>query len=294
LGLVKKKNNPQSVLDFLAMPVENHSPTKLKEWAMPQADVNGTMLNYRFDGPEGGDIVMFSNSLASDLAMWDLQVPFLNEAGYRVLRYDSRGHGRSAAPPGPYSIDMLASDAVGLADVLGLGRFHFCGLSLGGMVGQMLGALHGGRLLSLILCDTSPFMGNKEVWEERFRRVRKDGMAGVVDETIDRWFTKAGQARIPEEVEKVRRMIRGTPVEGYCGSGAAISELDLRETIRGISTRTLVIVGEQDPGTPVSAAELIHSRIRSSTLTIIPEAAHFVNVEQSGLFNKALLQFLAS
>lgn len=261
---------------------------------MPQADVNGTMLNYRFDGPEGGDIVMFSNSLASDLAMWDLQVPFLNEAGYRVLRYDSRGHGRSAAPPGPYSIDMLASDAVGLADVLGLGRFHFCGLSLGGMVGQMLGALHGGRLLSLILCDTSPFMGNKEVWEERFRRVRKDGMAGVVDETIDRWFTKAGQARIPEEVEKVRRMIRGTPVEGYCGSGAAISELDLRETIRGISTRTLVIVGEQDPGTPVSAAELIHSRIRSSTLTIIPEAAHFVNVEQSGLFNKALLQFLAS
>lgn len=261
---------------------------------MPQATVNGTMLNYRFDGPAGGDVIMFSNSLASDLAMWDPQVPPLSEAGYRVLRYDGRGHGRSAVPPGPYSIEMLASDAIGLADFLGLKKFHFCGLSLGGMVGQMLGALHGGRLISLTLCDTSSFMANREVWEERFKLVRTAGMAGVVAATIDRWFTKAGQARIPDEVEKVRQMILGTPVEGYCGCGAAICELDLRETIRGISTRTLVMVGEQDPGTPVSAAEFIHSRIRSSILRIVPDAAHFVNVEQTGRFNKTLLKFLAS
>ena len=137
-------------------------------------------------------------------------------------------------------------------------------------------------------------MANREVWEERFKLVRTAGMAGVVDATIDRWFTKAGQARIPDEVEKVRQMILDTPVEGYCGCGAAIRELDLRETIRRISSRTLVMVGEQDPGTPVSAAELIHSRIQSSILKIIPDAAHFVNVEQSGLFNKALLEFLAS
>ena len=261
---------------------------------MPQATVNGTMLSYQVDGPAGGDVIMFSNSLASDLAMWDPQVPPLNKTGYRVLRYDGRGHGHSAVPPGPYSIEMLASDAIGLADFLGLGKFHFCGLSLGGMVGQMLGALHGGRLLSLTLCDTSSFMANREVWEERFKLVRTAGMAGVVDATIDRWFTKAGQARIPDEVEKVRQMILDTPVEGYCGCGAAIRELDLRETIRRISSRTLVMVGEQDPGTPVSAAELIHSRIQSSILKIIPDAAHFVNVEQSGLFNKALLEFLAS
>ncbi|MBA4422668.1 MAG: 3-oxoadipate enol-lactonase [Syntrophus sp. (in: bacteria)] len=261
---------------------------------MPQARVNGTTLNYQFDGPEGGDVVMFSNSLASDLAMWDLQVPPLSEAGYRVLRYDGRGHGRSAVPSGPYAIEMLASDAIGLADFLGLGKFHFCGLSLGGMVGQMMGALHGGRLISLTLCDTSSFMSQREVWDERFRLARTTGMGGLVDATIDRWFTKAGQERIPNEVEKIRRMILGTPVEGYCGCGAAIREMDMRETIRGISTRTLVMVGEQDQGTPISAAEFIHNRIRSSILKIIPDAAHFVNVEQAVLFNEALLGFLAS
>jgi 3-oxoadipate enol-lactonase len=128
---------------------------------MPQARVNGTTLNYQFDGPEGGDVIMFSNSLASDLAMWDLQVPPLSEAGYRVLRYDGRGRGRSAVPSGPYAIEMLASDAIGLADFLGLEKFHFCGLSLGGMVGQMMGALHGERLISLTLCDTSSFMSHR-------------------------------------------------------------------------------------------------------------------------------------
>jgi len=108
---------------------------------VPQAGVNGTTLNYRFDGPEGGDVIMLSNSLASDLAMWDLQFPPLSKAGFRVLRYDGRGHGRSAVPSGRYSIEMFASDTIGLADFLGLGKFHFCGLSLGGMVGQMVGAL---------------------------------------------------------------------------------------------------------------------------------------------------------
>jgi 3-oxoadipate enol-lactonase len=129
---------------------------------MPIADVNGINLNYRFDGPENGKVVMLSNSLASDLTMWDGQVPPLSKAGFRILRYDSRGHGQSSAPEGPYTMEMLTSDAVGLIDFLGLKQVHFCGLSLGGMVGQMLGALHGNRLLSLryfIIHGTAGNMG---------------------------------------------------------------------------------------------------------------------------------------
>lgn len=261
---------------------------------MPLMEVNGTTLHYRFDGPEHGPIVMLSNSLASDLTMWDLQVPRLVRAGYRVLRYDSRGHGQSAVPEGPYSIEMLTDDAVGLMDALGLGKVHFCGLSKGGMVGQILGTRHSDRLISLTLCDTAAHMPPPEIWDERIRSVPKSGMAGVVDATIDRWFTKAGQERLPAEVEKVRQVILTTPVEGYCACCAAIRDMDQRESIRAITTPTLVIVGEQDPATPVQAARLIHERIAGSELVILPEAAHFVNVEQVEAFNDALLGFLRS
>ena len=259
---------------------------------MPLANINGTIINYQFDGPESGEVIMLSNSLASELTMWKFQAPLLSEAGYRVLRYDCRGHGQSATPPGPYSIGMLTLDALKLMDFLGLEKVHFCGISMGGMIGQMLGACYGDRLYSLILCDTASYMPFPEMWDERIEIVRKSGMAALVDATIDRWFTKAGQERLQKEVEEVRRMILNTSREGYCGCCAAIRDLDLREAVCGISTRTLIIVGEQDQGTPVSAAEFIKERIASSMLRIIPDAAHFVNMEQAGIFNVAILDFL--
>lgn len=259
---------------------------------MPLAEVNRTTINYRFDGPEDGPVVMLSNSLASDLTMWDKQIPALVEAGYRVLRYDSRGHGQSSVPEGPYSIEMLASDAVGLMDALGLEKVQFCGLSKGGMVGQMLGTQYSDRLTSLVLSSTSAYISPREIWDERIETVQKGGMRAVVDATIDRWFTKAGQDRLPSDVKKIRRMILNTPVKGFCACCAAIRDMDLRDSIRSISTRALLLVGEKDPGTPVSAAELIHGRIASSKLRIIPEAAHFINVEKTSVFNEALLEFL--
>ena len=259
---------------------------------MPLIDVNGTTFHYRFDGPENGSVVMLSNSLASDLTMWDIQIPALVEAGYRVLRYDSRGHGQTAVTEGPYSIEILAADAVGLMDALDLDKVHFCGLSMGGMVGQMLGAEHGDRLISLSLCATSAHIAPREIWDERIETVRKNGMDAVADATIDRWFTKAGQKRLQSEVNKVRRMILNTPVDGFCACSAAIRDMDQRETIRVISTRTLVVVGEHDPGTPVSSAELIHERIASSKLMVISDAAHFINVEQASVFNNILLKFI--
>lgn len=260
---------------------------------MPAMDVNGTTLHYQFDGPEQGPVVMLSNSLASNLSMWDPQIPALTGAGFRVLRYDSRGHGQSAAPQGPYTMEMLGGDAVGLMDALGLEKVHFCGLSKGGMVGQILGAKNGGRLLSLALCDTSAYMGaGAATWDERMAAVRENGMAAVVDATIERWFTAPGRQRLPEDVEKVRQMVLNTPVEGYCACSEAIKVMDQRESIRAITTPTLVIVGEEDPGTTVEMAREIHERIPGSSLVILPEAAHFSNVEQSEGFNKALLDFL--
>ncbi|MGA9178834.1 MAG: 3-oxoadipate enol-lactonase [Desulfobacterales bacterium] len=259
---------------------------------MPFAEVNGTTLQFRFDGPEQGPVAMLSNALASDLTMWEFQVPALAEAGYRVLRYDSRGLGQSKVPEGPYSIEMLAVDAVGLMDALGLEKVHFCGLSMGGMIGQMLGAQHGDRLISLTLSSTAAHIAPKEIWDERIETVRKGGMAVVVDATIDRWFTLSGQSRLASSVEKVRRVILNTPVKGFCACCAAIRDMDQRETIRTVSTPTLVMVGENDSGTPVSAAKQIHQGITASVLTIIPDAAHFVQMEQSNIFNQALLNFL--
>lgn len=260
---------------------------------MPLAHVNATTLNYRLNGPEQGEVVMLSNALASDLTMWDDQIPALDEAGYRVLLYDSRGHGRSAVSPGPYSIELLSADAVGLMNALGLDKVHFCGISMGGIVGQMLGARHGDRLISLTLCSTATYMPPREIWDERIEMVRGKGMDAVVDATIDRWFTKAGQERLRADVEKVRQVILHTPIDAYCACCAAIRDMDLRDSLRAISTRVLVVVGEHDPGTPVSAAEFIHERIASSELRVISDAAHFVNMEQARIFNDALLEFIA-
>jgi 3-oxoadipate enol-lactonase len=259
---------------------------------MPFAEVNKTTLHYRFDGPEQGPVIMLSNSLAADLTMWEFQVPALARAGYRVLRYDSRGHGNSAVTEGPYSIELLAADAIGLMDTIGLEKVHFCGLSKGGMIGQMMGTLYGDRLISLTLSSTAAYMAPKETWNERIEIVRNNGMAVVADATIDRWFTKPGQNRLAAAVEKIRRVILNTPVEGFCACCAAIRDMDQRETIRSVSTPTLVMVGEKDSGTPVSAAELIHQGITFSILKLIPDAAHFVHVEHSSTFNKALLEFI--
>ena len=259
---------------------------------MTRAQINGTMLNYRLDGPAGGETVMLSNSLAANLDMWKFQVPPLTDAGYRVLRYDGRGHGQSASSPGPYSMEMLARDAVGLIDFLGLEKVHFCGISLGGMVGQMLGAYHGNRLSSLILCATASYLPFPEIWDERIEATRRGGMAALVDATLDRWFTQDGRRRLQREIDEIRTAILNTSVDGYCGCGWAIRGMDFREAIRNISARTLIIVGEQDQGTPVSEAEFIGERIVSSVVRVIPGAAHLVNVEQADRFNAAVLELL--
>lgn len=259
---------------------------------MSKAKVNGVNIHYLLEGPDRGKIVMLSHSLASNLDMWSSQAPALVEAGFRVLRYDTRGHGGSEVTPGPYTMEMLADDATGLLDFLGIEKVHFCGLSMGGMVGQLLGARRPERLLSLILSSTSAYMPPAHLWNERIEAVRKGGMETVADATIERWFTGKGRNRMSESVKRVRDLITGTPAEGFCACCEAIRDMDLRDIIPDITTSTLVIVGSLDPGTPVSAAEYICSRIQSSRLKVIPDAAHFVNVEHAETFNEEMIDFL--
>ena len=259
---------------------------------MPTANVNDTALHYRIDGPEDAPVMLVSNSLASNLAMWDHQIDTLLRLGFRVLRYDSRGHGQSEVSSGPYTIEMLAQDAVGLLDALGIERASFMGCSKGGMVGQMAGTRHADRFDRLVLCSTSAYMGGGDVWAARIKAVANGGMAAVVDGTIDRWFTGPGRLRIPAEVARIREMILATPPEGFIACAQAIAAMDQRDTIRSIDLPTLVVVGEHDPGTPPSAARLIHERIPGSRLVVLADSAHFCNIEQDEAFNAALEEFL--
>ena len=259
---------------------------------MAQAIVNRTSIEYRLDGPDGAPVIALSNSLASNLSMWNAQVPELLAAGYQVLRYDSRGHGGSSVQHGPYTMEMLTGDLAALLDHLGFDQVCVMGCSMGGMVAQMLASTHPERVRALVLTATACHMPPPELWDQRIEAVRAGGMEAVANGTIERWFTAPGRARLRAYVERVRAMVAATPAEGFCACCEAIRDMDQRESIKSIRVPTLVIVGEQDPGTPVSAAQAIHERIAGSSLLIIPEAAHFVHMEQAEAFNAAMKGFL--
>jgi len=258
---------------------------------MPEVHANGITMHYELMGHPDAPVVMLSNSLGTRLEMWDAQIPMLDER-HRILRYDTRGHGRTEAPDGEYSITQLADDARALLDALQIDKVHFCGLSMGGMIGQKLGADHGERLLSLTLCSTACRMAPKEMWDERIRTAREGGMKHLVDATVERWFTEPFRAAPRAEVDAVRTMILNTPAQGYAGCCAAIRDMDLCEEIRRISVPTLILVGDKDPSTPPEKARETKARIHGAELRIIPEAAHLLNIEQPVAFNHALEAFL--
>ncbi len=255
--------------------------------------VNGTTLHYRLEGDPSHPLVLLSNSLASNLTMWVRQVPALLAAGFRVLRYDTRGHGRSAVPPGPYTLPQLATDVLGLLDALGLEKVHFCGLSLGGMTGQMFATHYGNRLRSLSLCATAAYMGPPELWAGRIKAVEQGGMAVVAEPTISRWFTARCQRTESAAIAEMRAAILATVPAGYAACAGAIRDMDQRETISAIRVPTLVMVGALDPGTTVDAAKLMYERIPGAELLIIPESQHLFNVEMPAQFNTGLLAFLS-
>ncbi|ABG04540.1 3-oxoadipate enol-lactonase [Rubrobacter xylanophilus DSM 9941] len=249
-------------------------------------------LHHVVEGPADAPVLVLSSSLGTTHRMWDPQVPALRER-FRLVRYDHRGHGSSPVPPGPYSIAELGQDVLAMLDGLGVERFSFCGLSLGGMVGMWVASEVPERVERLVLCCTSALLGPRELWDERARVARSEGMEALVEGVVERWFTPALHQERPEDVERAKRMLAATPPEGYAGCCEAIREMDLRDRLGRIQAPTLVISGSDDPATPPEHGERLREAIPEARTVVIERAAHLANIERPEPFARALLEHLS-
>ena len=252
--------------------------------------IQGEAFAVRIDGPDAAPVLLLSNSLSSDMSMWDDQVPRWAQH-FKVVRYDQRGHGQSVAPPGPYTMERLGRDAVAVLDHLAIARAHFCGLSMGGMVGMWLLTHAPERIDRAVLSNTSAHMGPVDLWNGRIALARESGMEATVEPTVKRWFPVAFHAEAPATIERMRNMIRRTPLAGYIGCCEAIRDMDQRESIRAIRNPTLVIIGAKDPATTPEAGRAIHGAIPGAAMAVL-DAAHISNVEQPAAFTRVVEEFL--
>lgn len=263
---------------------------------MPFLVTGDFTTHYAFDGPEGAPVLLIANSLGTGLQLWDPVMPALARH-FRVLRYDKRGHGLSDAPPladalTGYAIAALAGDALALLDGLGIEKAHVCGLSIGGMIAQQLAAAAPGRVDRLVLCDTAAVIGPPEVWNERIAGIRKIGLPAVAPGVMARWFTDGFRARVPHVVRGYVNMVARTSLDGYLGCAMAVRDADLTARDRTITAPTLVVVGADDPATPVESARALAGLIPGAKLEIIPDCSHIPCVEQPEALTRALLAHL--
>ncbi|WP_113132951.1 3-oxoadipate enol-lactonase [Rhizobiales bacterium] len=259
---------------------------------MAYLDLPSHRLHYRIDGDLSGNApwLLFCNSLGTDLTMWDAQIGELSPH-FRVLRYDRRGHGRSAVPPPPYTLADLGHDVLALLDALEIEQTHFCGLSIGGLTGQWLGVHAGKRLDRIVLCATAARIGTPEGWTARIDSVRADGLAALTAATAERWFSPEFAASHREAVGRVLESFGTTATDGYIGGCTALAGADLREEIVKIASPVLAISGDGDPVCPPSDLENIAARVQQGRHLSLP-GRHIVNIESAPAFNAALLEFL--
>jgi len=262
---------------------------------MPMMTVNGTSLHYVLDGKPGAPLVVLSNSLSTDLRMWQPQAALLARH-YQVLRYDTRGHGASPATPAPYSVAMLADDLAGLLDGLGFAAAHIVGLSLGGMTAQMLALRRPDLVSSLALIATTcaPPFGTASAWAKRADEVRVAGdYRDVEAPMLDRWLTRRFRRGNPAGLALIREMILATPLEGYIGCCHAIGGLDVCGQLANFPRKVAIVAGEEDPGTTVEDAERIQAGIPHAKLVVIPGARHLLNWDAEAAFTPWLMAWLA-
>jgi 3-oxoadipate enol-lactonase len=252
---------------------------------------NGIEINYEVEG--NGPWITLSHSLACNLHMWDEQMELLTKH-FKVLRFDTRGHGQSTAPEGDYTLEQMADDVHGLFVHLGIKATHWVGLSMGGMIGQTYALKYPGVFKSLVLADTTSRRppNAAQMWGERMEIARAKGMAGVLDSTLARWFTAPYIQARPDIMKRIGDDILNTPVAGFCGACAAIAKVDTLDRLKEIKCPVFITVGDQDHGTPPDMARAIHANLPGSSLAIIESAAHISNIEQSEVFNKNLINFL--
>jgi len=256
-----------------------------------QINANGISINCKIDGREGAPWLIFSNSLMTNLTMWDDQAAAL-QSDYCVLRYDQRGHGGTQVPDGKYTFDMLTADVVALMDALTIKRAHFCGLSMGGMTALFLAQRHADRFDRIIACDCGPAStpASAQQWKERIDLGAEKGMEALVDVTVNRWFPPDFVATRAPALDKVRGMIRTTPYKGFAGCAQALSDYDLRPGLPGISRPTLCIVGTKDA--TLAGMEQIHATVPAARMVKLEGAGHISNLEQPQAFTKAVADFL--
>lgn len=250
------------------------------------------MTRYQIDGQRGKPWLMFSNSLGTDLSMWDAQAEYFKD-DFRILRYDTRGHGGSAPQPGPVTLGQLGQDVLSLLDTLDVERVHFCGLSMGGAIAQWLGIHAPQRLDKLVIANSAPRIGTPQGWQDRAAQVRATGLDAVADGAAGRWFTPDFIEREPERVTTlVARLRKGSP-QGYAACCDALAEADLCTGISAITAPTLLIAGAADPVTTVADAEAMREQIKGSQLVAL-QASHISNIEAEDAFNHAVERFLMS
>jgi 3-oxoadipate enol-lactonase len=254
--------------------------------------IGGEEFGVLVEGSESRPTLMLSNPLGTNFRFWDPQAPALREH-FRIVRYDSRGHGKTSADHGPYAIDQLGHDALAIADALGISKFHWLGLSMGSTVGLWLLSHAPNRIGRAVLAGTAAQMPDPDMWNSRIHSVRNFGMEKTAEAAAERWFTKEFRYAEPAKVERVLAMVRATAVQGYAAACAALRDMDLREAIRGITNEVLVIAGRHDLSTPPAMGALVASAIKGAKLVTL-EAPHLSNIEDEGNFTKAVLDFLTA
>ena len=251
---------------------------------------DASVLHYRTDGDRAKPCLVLSNSLGTDLSMWQAQAAAL-AGDFFVVRYDTRGHGRSSAGAAPFGIERLGQDVVALLDHLDIARAAFCGISMGGLTGQWLGIHQPQRLTQLVLANTAARIGSADAWLARAEQVRRDGMAAVADGAPARWFTPQFLQREPDTVAHMIATLRGQDTGGYAACCEALAQADLRASVGMITVPTLVIAGEHDPVTTLDDARWLQQQVAGSRLASVP-ASHISNVEAAQAFTAQLRDFL--
>lgn len=259
---------------------------------MPFVETKDLRIHYELDGPPDAPTLVFSNSLGTNLSLWDPQLPVFSR-NFHVLRYDSRGHGHTSVTQGDYSVETLGHDVLQLLDALNLKRVNFCGLSIGGMTGMWLAVYAPQRVENLVLSNTAPKIGKLDVWNERIRAVRDGGTKTVAKQVVERWFTPEFHAGHPDQVAKTHHMIENTSTDGYAASCAAVRDFDFWEKVGAIRARTLVIAGTHDASVPTADARKLAKHIPSARYIELP-AAHISNVEAASQFTDEVSTFLRS
>jgi len=249
-------------------------------------------IHYAVEGQGGTPVLVFSNSLGTNYLMWDPQVPEIRKK-LRVLRYDTRGHGQSSVTAGPYSIERLAKDVIALLDALDLDRVHFCGLSMGGMIGMWLGVNAPERLNKLMLCNTAAKIGTSEFWNARIDAVQKNGMKSVASAVVERWFSPAFRHKSPATVSSTLKMLEEANPDGYAACCAAVRDFDFRKQVGRIQIPVLVIAGAHDPSTPPADGRFLAEQIPGARYAEL-NAAHLSNLEEQDQFNREIAAFLNS